>query len=110
MFASAADFRSATPDSLFPIPCFCLLTPPGRGAIATIAVRGLEAIALVGRRFHPASGKQLTNLPIGRAVFGRFQTSPAASEELVIGLVAADEIEIHCHGGKAAVEAICEAL
>src|SRR5262249_17319209 len=30
--------------------------------------------------------------------------------ELVVGLVAADEVEIHCHGGQAAVEAICEAL
>jgi len=29
---------------------------------------------------------------------------------LVVGLVAPDEVEIHCHGGQAAVEAICEAL
>jgi tRNA modification GTPase len=87
-----------------------VLTPFGRGAIATIAVWGTGAIELVARRFRPANRKELTAIPIGRVVFGRFEMSPTTAEELVVGLIAPDEVEIHCHGGKAAVEAICEAL
>jgi tRNA modification GTPase len=89
---------------------FCLLTPPGRAAIATISIRGLDAIALVSGLFRPASGKPLTTFGIGRAIFGRFETAATTSEDLVVGLLAPDELEIHCHGGRAAVEAIGEAL
>jgi tRNA modification GTPase len=106
-------------------PRFAVLTPPGRGAIATIAVRGTGCLPLVARLFRPASGKPLTEFPVGRSVFGRFEIplssgeragrrpageSSHTSEDLVIGLLASDELEIHCHGGKAAVEAICDAL
>jgi tRNA modification GTPase len=89
---------------------FCFLTPPGRAAIATISIRGLDAIALVSGLFRPASGKPLTTFGIGRAIFGRFETAATTSEDLVVGLLAPDELEIHCHGGRAAVEAIGEAL
>jgi tRNA modification GTPase len=89
---------------------FAVLTPAGRGAIATVAVRGASASAVVARRFRPASGNDLTTFKIGRIVFGRFQTSAEVTEELVVGLIAPGRVEIHCHGGKAAVEAICAAL
>jgi tRNA modification GTPase len=89
---------------------FAVLTAAGRGAIATVAVRGASALAAVARRFRPASGKELSTFEIGRVVFGHFQTSAEVTEELVVGLIAPDHIEIHCHGGKAAVEAICAAL
>jgi tRNA modification GTPase len=89
---------------------FAVLTPAGRGAIATVAVRGASALAVVKRRFRSASGKELSTFEIGRAVFGRFQTSPEVAEELVVGLIGEGLVEIHCHGGKAAVEAISAAL
>src|SRR4051812_39877595 len=116
------DSTLSIPNSQFPIASFCLLTPPGRGAIATVGVRGAGAIDLVARHFQPASGKQLTAIPFGRALFGRFQmTSTLArsasegnaaptSEDLIIGLIAPEELEINCHGGNAAAQAICEAL
>jgi tRNA modification GTPase len=91
-------------------PCFAVLTPEGQGAIATVAVRGARAVDVVSRLFQPASGTALTGIPLGRVVFGRFQATSATCEELVVGLVEPGEIEIHCHGGKAAVEAVCEAL
>ncbi len=91
-------------------PHFAVLTPPGRAAIATIAVRGFEAIAVVSRLFRPASGKRLAVFPVGRTVFGRFETAAVTSEDLVVGLLAPDALEIHCHGGLAAVQAICESL
>jgi tRNA modification GTPase len=86
------------------------VTPPGRGAIATIGVRGPGAVAAVASCFEPGSGQSLASLPIGRAVFGRFRSLSGSREELVVGLVGADEVEVHCHGGLAAAEAILAAL
>src|SRR5262245_36611512 len=115
-----------TPQSPLPSPQpprFAVLTPPGRGAIATIAVRGTGCVPLLAHLFRSVSGKPLADFPIGRTVFGRFQFSPATlarsanegnapsiAEDLLIGLVTPDELEIHCHGGTAAIEAICDAL
>ncbi len=80
------------------------LTPTGRGAIATIAVRGPRAIEAVARYFTPPASART---PLDRIRFGKWQRDPAhAGEELVICRTSMDEIEIHCHGGSAAVEAI----
>lgn len=87
-----------------------VLTPAGRGAVATVGVRGGGAVALVGRCFVAAKGGPLESFPIGRVVFGRFALGDAASEELVVGLVGPDEVEVHCHGGVAAAAAVSEAL
>jgi tRNA modification GTPase len=91
-------------------PHLAVLTPLGRGAVATIGVRGSGSRELVGRRFTPAAGKPLESFPVGRVLFGGFRTAAAAEEELVVGLVADNELEIHCHGGVAAVAAVREAL
>src|SRR4051794_9687275 len=101
-----SDSRLPTPDA----PRWAALTPAGRGAIATVAVRGAGAIAAVSRCFQAAANRPLASFEIGRAVFGRFQASAPVAEELVVGVIAPDELEIHCHGGSAAVAAICEAL
>ncbi len=87
-----------------------VLTPPGRGAVATVGVRGHAALAAVARRFRPASGRALESYPAGRILFGRFQLADGLEEELVVGLVSADQVEVHCHGGAAVVQAIAEAL
>ena len=102
-----------TPDPRLPTPAaprLAVLTPLGRGAVATIGVRGSGAAALVGRRFTPAAGKPLDAFPVGRVLFGRFRTAATAEEELVVGLIAVNELEIHCHGGLTAVAAVREAL
>ena len=85
------------------------ITPAGRGAIATIAVVGPHVLAIVARRFAPASGKSLAEFSPGRIALGRFR-GLTTEEELVVGVVAADHLEVHCHGGRAAVEAIVAAL
>jgi tRNA modification GTPase len=106
-----ADSPPPTPDSRRPDATqFCVLTPAGRGAIATIAVRGAEAAVIVGRHLQTGSGKPLHAPAVGRVAFGRFSLSPDLTEEVVIGRPAVDEIEIHCHGGAAVVAAICHAL
>lgn len=91
-------------------PHFAVLTPRGRGAVATIGVRAQGVSELVGRRFQPQGGKKLADYAVGRAVYGRFQSSDAADEDVVVGILSADELEIHCHGGEAAAQAICDAL
>jgi tRNA modification GTPase len=94
-------------------PRFAVLTPRGRGAVATIGVRGKEVAELVGRRFKPANGKELETFALGRAIYGRFRSaaaSAAADEDVVVGILGEGELEIHCHGGEAAARAICEAM
>lgn len=87
-----------------------ILTPPGRGAVASISVEGATAVELVEQCFSAASGRKLTDVPVRRVVFGRWQTGNEIGEDLVVCRTAADRIEIHCHGGTAAVQAIVQSL
>lgn len=77
-----------------------LLTPEGRGAVATLLVAGPRATALVGDLFCSAAGKRLDEFPLGRIVYGRFRDPEG--EELIVCRRALDEVEVHCHGGAAA--------
>ena len=85
-----------------------VLTPEGRGAVATVLVVGRGALAIVARLFRPANGRPLASMPIGRIVFGRWGAEPG--EDLVVVCRAADRVEVHGHGGQAAVAAVLEAL
>jgi len=67
---------------------------------------GPGAADLVGRLFQPASGKSLTEHPLGRIVFGRW----SSGEELVVCRREPDLVEVHCHGGQAAPRAILDSL
>jgi tRNA modification GTPase len=82
-------------------PRVAMLTPPGRGAVATIAVYGKNAVACVDRSFRSARGGSLAERPIGHICYGRWLDA-ATGEEVVLARRAADSVEIHCHGGKAA--------
>ncbi|WP_417745371.1 GTPase [Rosistilla oblonga] len=84
----------------------CVLTPIGRGAIATVAVRGATAAEIVGKYFCPNAGS--SHLPIDRIRYGVWSrdADSAIGESIVVCATAETEIEIHCHGGRAAVEAI----
>jgi tRNA modification GTPase len=87
-----------------------LLTPAGRGAVATLGVRGPRAIEVVGRSFVPASDRPLAELAQGQVAFGRLAVTGEAAEEVVVGVVSPSEVEVHCHGGIAASEAVAAAL
>lgn len=99
-------------------PCqAALLTPRGRGAVATVTVTGPGALDLVGRLFRPASGKLLADLPPDRIVFGHWQvasvneaTGASDGDEVVVCRRSTERIELHCHGGTAAVEQVLDAL
>ncbi|MBL8826651.1 MAG: 50S ribosome-binding GTPase [Planctomycetaceae bacterium] len=85
-----------------------MLTPPGRGAVATIVVWGDDAVASVERWFHPASGKSLGQEPVRRIVFGRWGSPPG--EQVVVVRTDDTTVEIHGHGGVAAPMAILSDL
>ena len=87
-----------------------LLTPAGRGAVATVAIDGPDALEMVAHCFKPLSGRPLTAYQPGDVVVGLFQSARGSGEELVVGLIAADRVEVHCHGGRAAVEAVLQSL
>lgn len=88
-----------------------LLTPIGRGAVASIRLQGdLDSSRLADIPFRAANGKVLSQQSIGRIVFGTWGQLPADSEEIVVCRVAPQALEIHCHGGDAAVRRILQDL
>lgn len=109
--------------------CASRLTPAGRGAVATISVcenrertdvefRPNEnqddrtsddnPLRLLDSLFRAANGKSISEQPLSRIAFGQWGTSNV--EELVICRRATSCLEIHCHGGDAAVRRILDDL
>ena len=87
-----------------------LLTPPGRGAVATISVQGEAALELAAACFTPAAGGCVADFPARRILFGSWKTRLAGSEEVVVCCLSETEVEVHCHGGLAASNRVMEAL
>jgi tRNA modification GTPase len=84
------------------------MTPPGRAAVAVVLVAGPEAVAAVDACFHPAGRRRLTDAPPNRILVGRWGS--AAGEELVVCRRSHQSVEVHCHGGVAAVRAVIDGL
>lgn len=80
------------------------LTPPGRAALATIAVWGPGASRIVARHFRAASGRSIAQLPSGRVAYGHWRSHPdeQIEEELTVARLGDERLEIHCHGGSQA--------
>jgi len=88
-----------------------VLTPTGKGAVATIAVTGPGAAALVGQFVERASGKSLAEAKPSDVVVGKFTaTGQSAGEELVIAVESAEQVLLHPHGGLAAIEAMASSF
>ena len=81
-------------------------TPSGRGAVATIGLRG--DITMLSERltnlFRAASGRSLLEMTEQQIHFGRWGRDPA--EDVVVCRTGSQSCEIHCHGGDAAVRRI----
>ena len=95
-------------------PLLIQLTPPGRGAVASLRIEGPDALDLVARYFVTRSGRPLADFPPGRIVVGLFGLGGFAGgthtlrEEVVLSRYSDSAIELHCHGGLAAVARIEE--
>ncbi|HUG90719.1 MAG TPA: GTPase [Planctomycetaceae bacterium] len=91
-------------------PIAALLTPRGRGAVATIGFAG-DAGRIDRARpplFRAANGRPLAKQEIGRVIFGRWGEEPP--EEVVVCRVDETIVEINCHGGDAAARRILRQL
>jgi tRNA modification GTPase len=94
------------------------LTPIGRGAIATVAVEGPGALSAVAACFRPNSAIDWSALPCGRILVGIWlpptggdmSGGKSDGEELVVCRTDRQRVEVHCHGGQAAVSAIVRGL
>ena len=83
------------------------LTPPGRGAIASVLAEGSGAATAIDEEFRSRNGRPMSGFPGDRPVVGRFS---AAGEQVVVCRRADDRFELHCHGGTAAVKLLIETL
>lgn len=83
-----------------------LLTPPGRGALAVAGVNGVGAEAVVMRLFVPRGQRPLSDRTDGAIVYGRWLGTESAGEDVIVVRRGRDDLEVHCHGGHAAVEAV----
>ena len=89
--------------------CAVQLTPVGRAAVAVVRVVGSGALDIVQQSFHSASGKALAEFPAGRICYGRW-AGMAGEDVIVTRLIDSAQVDIHCHGGSAAVKAILRRL
>lgn len=85
-----------------------LLTPSGRAAVAVVLVEGSNALEAVDAVLVRKNGRRLADTPIGRIVVGRW--GGASGEKVVVCRRSNDSVEVHCHGGTAAVDAIVARL
>jgi tRNA modification GTPase len=84
-----------------------ILTPRGRGAVATIGFMG-DADLIDSGPFRAANRRPLAAQELGRIVYGRWGDEPA--EDVVLCRVDERTVEINCHGGDAATRRILEQL
>jgi tRNA modification GTPase len=85
-----------------------LLTPPGRGAVATLTVEGPGAAEAVSQFLQTPNSVPFGAYALGRIAFGRW--GDARGEEIVACQLAKDRVELHCHGGRVAWEQIAADL
>jgi tRNA modification GTPase len=90
--------------------CVIRLTPPGRGAIATLRVEGPDALKFVETLIRTTGCPRLADCPTDRVLLGRFGADGKDGEPVVFRRMADDAVQLHCHGGLAAVARIESAL
>ena len=83
------------------------LTAGGRGAIAVVALRGDGLTEILEPLFQPFNQKPFSQCLNRRLVYGVWQTT---GEDVVVFNRDPKHLEIHCHGGSAAVSSIMDAL
>lgn len=84
------------------------LTPPGRGAVATLRVEGPGAAEVVQAELRTQGDVSLVSAPAERLVFSRF--GPPPGEEVVVRRLSDETVELHGHGGRAAAAMIEDRL
>jgi len=99
-----ADLEDPRDDIDTSLTCVARLTPPGAGAIATLRIEGPGAARVVKAHVRTRSGKPADDWPNHRPILGFLGEPPG--EPVVVHRRDDRTIELHCHGGIAAVERI----
>lgn len=86
------------------------LTPVGRGAVASLVLHGTgpDVDRTLSGLFQAANGRAISAQPIRHIVFGHWGRT--STEEVVVTRQSETTVEIHCHGGEAAVRRILSDL
>ncbi len=83
-----------------------MLTPAGRGAVASLGLLGTGAERVLDQVFEPAGAKTSPVLA-GTLKYGRLLPH---GEDVVVCYLQTNRVEIHCHGGRVACEKALDAL
>jgi tRNA modification GTPase len=96
-------------DPLIYVAC---LTPPGQGAVATLAVNGPRAWEVVRPLFRTRGGGELPVDPTAGSIFvGRLGIEVADEVVLAVKRVGPSQrLELHCHGGRANVRFLLDLM
>ncbi len=87
-----------------------VLTPSGRGAVATVRVVGPpDILDAPPPLFVAANGRPVGEQPLNRLCYGRWGRQEF-QEEVVVCRTTENETEIHCHGGIGAVRRVLNDL
>lgn len=86
-----------------------IATPYGKGGVAMIRISGVDAFSIADRIFSCASGKVLSDMPIGKASYGVICEPDGEKKGVDDGIAVCfraprsftgeDTVEISCHGG-----------
>ena len=92
-------------------------TPRGKGGIAVIRVSGPDAVSVSEKVFFPKSGKTLSEIESGRAVYGSvFSEGKAVDDGIAVifraprSYTCEDTVEISIHGGLLVTSTVLSAL
>lgn len=88
---------------------FCLLTAPGRSAVATTLVCGKGIASELSTLFVSESGRPI-KLRLNRPTFGYWSSEGNSREGLVVCMLSDCQAEIHSHGGSLAPRMIGDSL
>jgi tRNA modification GTPase len=88
---------------------FALLTGMGRGAVGVVWIKGSRAPGLLTAHFRPAGNSPLAARPLGSITYGVWMHAAgnmSAAEDVVVVKLAAEEFEVHIHGGRQSRESL----
>lgn len=80
------------------------LTPNGRGAVATIRLQGDWSALETSGVFRTSRGVSASTAPVGRVLLAHW--GPPPGEDVVLCRSDEHVLDVHCHGGQAAVARI----
>ena len=86
------------------------LTGAGRGAVASLLIQGDKVLSRIGELFQPRSRGSLVEVHEQAIIYGNWIIGDEMGEDLVLCPVSDSTVEIHCHGGEAAIETITTSL